>query len=148
VVGNQGSEVPMQTLQIALFAKLDIRCGDLAITKLPAKAEELLCYLLLLRGQPHTREALAGELWADAPAAQSKKYLRQCLWQLQQALDPPAPLDRAPLLRFDHAWVVLHPDAKVLDDHSVCHFSTLCVEKWHTMEKKVPLCRRRKALTA
>jgi hypothetical protein len=69
VVRNQKIEAPIQTLQIALFVKLAIRRGDLAILKLPAKAEELLCYLLLRRGQPHTR---------DAPGAQSKKYLRQC----------------------------------------------------------------------
>src|SRR4051794_39199470 len=105
----------MQTLQITLFAKLDIRRG-MTTMKLPAKAEELLCYLLLRGGQPHTREALACELWADAPAAQSKKYLRQCLWQLQQALDLSAPSDHPPLLRFDHAWVALHPDAAVQVD--------------------------------
>ena len=56
-------------MQIALFAKLAIRRGDLAITTLPAKAEELLCYLLPRRSQPHTREALACALWADAPTA-------------------------------------------------------------------------------
>lgn len=101
----------MQTLQIALFAKLDIRRGGMATAKLPAKAEELLCYLLLRPGQPHTREALACELWADAPARQSKKYLRQCLWQLQQALELPA-ISR-PLLRLEHEWVAVHPDAQV-----------------------------------
>ena len=57
------------------FAKLDIQRGGMATAKLPAKAEELLCYLLLRRGQPHTREALACELWADAPAANCTKPL-------------------------------------------------------------------------
>jgi hypothetical protein len=34
--------------------------------------------------------------------------------------------------------------SKILDDHSVCCFSAQSAEKQHTIEKKVPLCRRRK----
>jgi DNA-binding SARP family transcriptional activator len=52
----------MQRIHITLFTKLDIRRNGQEIPKLPAKAEELLCYLLLYRDQPHTREALACEL--------------------------------------------------------------------------------------
>lgn len=102
----------MDVLQVTLFGKACIQRGSSAIVELPAKALELLCYLLLHRGQPHTREALACELWAEAPAAQSKKYLRQSLWQLQQALDPQE-LSQTPLLRSDHEWVALHPAAEV-----------------------------------
>jgi DNA-binding SARP family transcriptional activator len=105
----------MHSIEIRLFAKLDIRRGEQTIAKLPAKTEELLCYLLLRRGQPHTREALACELWADTPAAQSKKYLRQCLWQLQQALDLPEAASPA-LLHLEHEWVGVHPDAAVQSD--------------------------------
>ena len=102
----------MQAIEITLFAQLAIRRRDGGVVRLPAKAEELLCYLLLRRGQAHTREALACELWADAPAAQSKKYLRQCLWQLQQVLEAAD----SPLLRLDHEWVALHPDAEIQVD--------------------------------
>lgn len=105
----------MQTIEITLFARLAIRRGDREVARLPAKAEELLCYLLLRRGQAYTREALACELWADAPATQSKKYLRQCLWQLQQALEPTEAAG-PPLLRLDHEWVALHPDAEIRVD--------------------------------
>jgi len=103
----------MDVLQVTLFGKATIRRGVSSPVELPAKSQELLCYLLLRRGQPHTREALACELWADAPAAQSKKYLRQCLWQLQQALDLP---ETKPLLRLEHEWVAAHPNAEVQVD--------------------------------
>ncbi len=105
----------MHRIHITLFTKLDIRRSGQEIPKLPAKAEELLCYLLLHRDRPHTREALACELWADAPAARSRKYLRQCLWQLQQVLEQPQ-ADQPPLLRLEQEWVGLHPDAAVQVD--------------------------------
>jgi len=47
------------------------------------KPLELLCYLLLQRAWFHSREALASLLWGDFTTAQSTKYLRQMLWQLQ-----------------------------------------------------------------
>jgi DNA-binding SARP family transcriptional activator len=104
----------MPVLEVTLFGKATIQRGASSPVELPAKAQELLCYLLLRRGQPHTREALACELWADAPAAQSKKYLRQCLWQLQQALELSE--TSQPLLRLDHEWVGAHPNAEVQVD--------------------------------
>jgi DNA-binding SARP family transcriptional activator len=100
----------MDVLQVTLFGKACIQRGSSAIVELPAKALELLCYMLLHRGRAHTREALACELWADAPATQSKKYLRQSLWQLQQAVDLP---QTKPLLCLDHDWVTADPDAEV-----------------------------------
>lgn len=67
------------------------------------KLQELVCYLLLFRERPHCREVLADGLWDTARPAQSRKYLRQALWQL-------APLRRAwegqgPLLHLDGDWV-------------------------------------------
>jgi DNA-binding SARP family transcriptional activator len=100
---------------MTMFAKLDIRRDDCGPVKLPAKAEELLCYLLLHRHQAYTREALACELWADTPATQAKKYLRQCLWQLQHVLDE-ATARPVPLLHLDHEWVAMHPDSALQVD--------------------------------
>lgn len=105
----------MDMLQITLFARLNIRRNGLEVAKLPAKAEELLCYLLLHPNQPHTRGALACELWADAPAGRARKYLRQCLWQLQQTLELPQ-ARHLPLLRLEQDWVALHPDAPIQVD--------------------------------
>ncbi len=74
----------MNTLRIWLFGKFQAECGDRMMTNTcPHRAQELLCYLLLYRDQPHHREALTGLLCNDCPDAQSKKSLRQALWQLQ-----------------------------------------------------------------
>jgi DNA-binding SARP family transcriptional activator len=51
------------------------------------KVQELFSYLLLYRDRPHPREVLADLLWGESTTAQSRKYLRQALWQLQTALD-------------------------------------------------------------
>ncbi|HMQ32795.1 MAG TPA: BTAD domain-containing putative transcriptional regulator [Chloroflexaceae bacterium] len=112
----------MSTLRIALFGRLKVgRAG--ASLRLPAKVAELLCLLLLRRGQPQTREALATTLWGEASPDQGKKYLRQTLWQLQQTLE----VDQraTPLLRLEREWVAvadeadLEVDAYQLDDACV-----------------------------
>ncbi len=46
----------------------------------------LLCYLLLNRHHSHHRERLAAFFWNEYPTAVSRKYLRNALWQLRQAL--------------------------------------------------------------
>lgn len=110
----------MSTLRIALFGRLTISRGERGV-ELPAKPAELLCYLLLQRGRPQSREALATVLWGEASAAQGKKYLRQTLWQLQQALEGDGAAARS-LLRLDRDWVAvdegaaLSVDAYRLDD--------------------------------
>lgn len=75
------------------------------------RVQELFCYLLVHRNQPHTREALCALLWEEVPSDKSKKYLRQTLWQLQRFLagDPghPAPLE------VDAEWVRLNPKADI-----------------------------------
>jgi DNA-binding SARP family transcriptional activator len=82
----------MNTLRISLFGKLSIqRMQDgCAMDERPlievAKAQELLCFLLLHEDCPQPRERLAGVLWADLPPARARQYLRKALWQLQSAL--------------------------------------------------------------
>jgi DNA-binding SARP family transcriptional activator len=83
-------------------------------------AYELLCYLLLYRDRPHCREMLAAVFWGNAPTAQSKKYLRQALWQLQTALDSHGSNDHEPLLMVDSVWVRLNPQTSYWLD--VAHF--------------------------
>ena len=79
----------MPRLSVRLFGRLCVSRDDAVLDGLTAcKVQELLCYLLLHRDRPHSREVLAGLLWADCSTPQSKKYLRQALWQLQAALSP------------------------------------------------------------
>ena len=103
-----GKETTMSQLSVRLFGRLAVRCDEQVVHGLNAsKVQELLCYLLLHRDRPHPREALASLLWGDTSTAQSKKYLRQCLWQLQAALNfQQAPPDRR-LLRVESEWVQL-----------------------------------------
>lgn len=46
----------------------------------------LLCYLLLNRAYPQTRERLAALFWGDLPAATARKSLRNALWRMRQSL--------------------------------------------------------------
>lgn len=79
----------MQGLRIHLLGKFSVQYNDQIVSGLEgAKVQELFCYLLLHRDRPHPRETLSGLLWGESTTAQSKKYLRQSLWQLQAAFDP------------------------------------------------------------
>lgn len=104
----------MSRLSVRLFGRLSVQADDVVVRGLNAsKVQELFCYLLLHRDRPHPREALASLLWGDSPTSQSKKYLRQTLWQLQAALishsEPP---DRRPL-RVETEWVQLNSAASL-----------------------------------
>ena len=79
----------MDTLRISLFRRFNIQCVEQPLVGCQAyKVQELLCYLLLHRDKSHARETLASLLWGGhCTTAQSKKYLRNALWQLQTALN-------------------------------------------------------------
>lgn len=96
----------MSPLRIYLFGKFHVRTDEQALESFDAyKALELFCYLLLHRDRSHPRETLAGVLWGDYSIDQSKKYLRQSLWQLQAALDPFTASTNVPILLVDPDWV-------------------------------------------
>jgi DNA-binding SARP family transcriptional activator len=104
-------------LTVRLFGKFCVHFDRQELVDLaPGKAQELLCYLLLHRDRPHNRETLAGILWGDSSTAQSKKYLRQVLWQLQSALDQLPNLTRDDVLLLDADWIQIAPDAQVWID--------------------------------
>jgi DNA-binding SARP family transcriptional activator len=110
----------MPTVTIRLFGKFCAHAQEQVLEGLAAcKVQELFCYLLLHRDRPHPRETLAGLLWEDAPTIQSKKYLRQTLWQLQTALDTP-PVDPAgQVLEVEAEWVQFRPAADLWLDVAV-----------------------------
>jgi DNA-binding SARP family transcriptional activator len=92
------------TVRMRLLGRVSIEQDGQPPTDLPAKALELLSFLLLHRDRAHSREELAALLWRDAGAALARKYLRQTLWQLQSAL-------AAELLLLRSGWVRIDPDA-------------------------------------
>ncbi len=77
----------MSRISIQLFGRFCIQRDEQVLAGFEAhKIQELFCYLLLHRHHPLSRESLASLLWPDTTTAQSKKKLRQMLWQLQSAL--------------------------------------------------------------
>jgi DNA-binding SARP family transcriptional activator len=102
-----------------LFGKFQAECDDRVMANLcPHRAQELLCYLLLHRDRPHPREALTDLLCSECPGAQSKKSLRQALWQLQTALDAHVQLGN-PLLSVEPEWICLNQTADLWLDVAV-----------------------------
>lgn len=74
-------------LRVQLFGNLRVHERGLKIEPFQShRAKELFCYLLLHRDHPHSRETLAGLFWADCDRNQSRKYLRQALWQVGQSM--------------------------------------------------------------
>ncbi|MCB8952937.1 MAG: hypothetical protein H6650_13090 [Ardenticatenales bacterium] len=66
------------------------------------KVQQLFSYLLLHRDRPHAREKLASLFWDSTTTAQSKKHLRQTLWQLQSSLDE---AHSAQVIHVEPEWV-------------------------------------------
>ncbi len=68
---------------VHLLGRFSVGAGGSLVELAGRKTEELLAYLLLHRHRPHHREVVAGTLWPESGTAQSKKYLRQALWNLR-----------------------------------------------------------------
>lgn len=75
----------MSSIKVSLFGKFSIDYREKRKYIRARKVQELLIYLLVFRNHPQSRESLSEALWADEPAAISRKNLRQTLWQLQSA---------------------------------------------------------------
>jgi DNA-binding SARP family transcriptional activator len=100
----------MVTFQACFLGRFAIQRDGQSLERLvPPKSQELLAYLLLYRGQSHSREALAELLWEDQPRDRSRKYLRQALWRLQAALSARETIS-APLT-VDATWIQFDPSA-------------------------------------
>lgn len=104
----------MSSLKIRLFGKFSLMQDDREEECIQsAKAKELFCYLLLHRNRFHSREILASLLWADYTTAQSKKCLRQTLWQLQQDLHNLLPNAQNSPLQVDGEYLQLDPNVEM-----------------------------------
>ena len=89
-----------------LLGRPSLLINDVEILpELPHKDRELLCYLVLFRARQHRRETLATLLWSEHPPEQSRKYLRQSLWRLHEALARGGVLDPRRVLPADPEWV-------------------------------------------
>ena len=95
----------MKEFRIFLFRRLILKTPSGNTIDLEGqKIKELLCYLLIHRHRPHTRDTLASLLWKKSSDSQAKRYLRQSLWQLHSVLDKEQASDQ-PLISVDGDWV-------------------------------------------
>ena len=77
----------LKTLRLLMLGRFRMYADSQAVSGLECrKAQELLCYLLLHRDRPQSREHLAGVLWNNESETRARSYLRKTLWQLQTAL--------------------------------------------------------------
>jgi len=105
----------MTTYTFKLFGKASIRREETVVGNLPAKAQELLFFLIIHSNRVHAREQLASQLWGDASDTQAKKYMRQTLWHLQTSLDE-EPSAAQPLLLLNHQWLQFNRSASATVD--------------------------------
>ena len=122
----------MSILRIQLFEKFCVRRNEQVLDGFDArKVQELFCYLLLHRDHSLPRETLAGLLWPETTTAQSKKNLRQTLWQLQTALGSQIESTYNRLLLVEPDWVQLNSEANLWLDVAV-------FEQAYNLAQKIP----------
>jgi DNA-binding SARP family transcriptional activator len=122
----------MPRLNIQLLGKFCVRRNEQILDGFDArKVQELFCYLLLHRDHSLPRETLAGLLWPDTTTVQSKKNLRQALWQLQSALGSQSEPINDRLLLVEPEWVQLNAQANFWLD-------VVVFEKTFNLVQKVP----------
>ena len=110
----------MPHLNVRLFGKFSILLDEKPVNGLDAcKLQELLSYLLVYRDVPHARETLAALLWGESSTAQSKKYLRQALWQLQSALDSREHGKHDRIFHVEPDWISFDESADIWVDVAV-----------------------------
>jgi DNA-binding SARP family transcriptional activator len=107
----------MSIVEAYLFGQFRIRCGD-HDWRGPegCKAKELLCYLMINRAARHNREQLVSILWGDAATLQSKKHLRQVLWQLQSSCETSLKEANGSLLLISPDWIQINPEIELWTD--------------------------------
>lgn len=104
----------MSTLSIHLFSKFTISRNNEPARALDVhKIQEFFSYLLIFRSRPHQREALAGLFWGESGTSQSRKNLRQVLWQLQSSLIFQGCQQDPPVLLVEPDWVQVNPQANI-----------------------------------
>jgi DNA-binding SARP family transcriptional activator len=95
----------MPTLSVHLFGKLHVRCHNQPVVFNALRAQELFCYLLLHWQRPHSREMLPDILWRESSDSQSRKTMRQAIWQLQTAQGSLGELLGMPILQLEPEWI-------------------------------------------
>lgn len=105
----------MQQLKFHLFGSFQAYQTDgHSIEFINGKPEELFCFVLLHQQMMIAREQLAALLWGNTSTTQSKKYLRDALWKLQEQLS--LTQKEPPILLASTESICLNPQADVWVD--------------------------------
>lgn len=105
----------MSQLRFHLFGNFHAcQTDDLSLEFITGKPEQLFCFVLLHRQITVARENLATALWENLPATQSRKYLRDALWKLQERLS--FSQKTPPVLLVSAESVCLNPAADIWVD--------------------------------
>jgi DNA-binding SARP family transcriptional activator len=74
-------------IQVYLFDRFRVECGETPVRLSARKAQELFAFLLLHPQRSLVRELVASRLWGETcTTAKSRAYLRKALWKLQRSL--------------------------------------------------------------
>jgi DNA-binding SARP family transcriptional activator len=104
---------PGARLELRALGKFALSIGEKPVAGLDGRrAQELLTYIVLNRERVFPRDSLAETLWAEG-CTDTRKTLRQVLWQVQSAL---ATAVETPVLKTDSGFIGLHPEACVEAD--------------------------------
>ena len=99
-------------VSITMFGRFAVYGDDAGVAQIEGrKVQELLSYLLLFRAKPHRREIVADALWGAGDTTQSRKYLRQAIWEFHGAFGE-GRIGHDVLL-IDPTWIQVNPDADV-----------------------------------
>ncbi len=114
VLRPEGTDEPDRPrVSITMFGRFAVRSGDDDVALVEGrKVQELLSYLLLFRAKPHRREIVADALWSTGDTTQSRKYLRQALWELHGVFGAEGRIGDDVLL-IDPTWIQVNPEADV-----------------------------------
>jgi DNA-binding SARP family transcriptional activator len=82
----------MAQLTLSLLGGFQARLGSKPVVLPTKKAQGLLTYLAVRPGQPHSRDKLAGLLWAETGEDQARHSLRQTLLSLRKVLATTPPI--------------------------------------------------------
>jgi DNA-binding SARP family transcriptional activator len=100
-------------VSITMFGRFAVQSDEAGVAPIEGrKVQELLSYLLLFRAKPHRREIVADALWGSGDTTQSRKYLRQAIWEFHGVFDGEGRIGHDVLL-IDPTWIQVNPDADV-----------------------------------
>lgn len=96
VCGQLWRRKRLEVMYLDLFGTGRARYDEHPLPGFPSQQPYLLlCYLVLNRHHPHSREMIAAQFWGDYPTSTSRKYLRNALWRLRHSLESAGvPVDR------------------------------------------------------